>query len=56
MLEDNDYRALELFFPLGFAYEETWMGYEDEAPLMKIKVQYTAITNRLISNNYSNRW
>lgn len=56
MMKGNNYRSLDLFFPFVLVYTDTFMEYEDEAPLRKVHVQYTDIKNRLISDNYPKGW
>lgn len=36
----------------AFAYADAWTGLSVEAPLIKIQVQYTDISNRLMIDNY----
>ena len=56
MLEGKDFKALDFVFPFIFAYVDTWLGYEDSAPLTKLHVSYTSLTNQIMSDNYGNGW
>lgn len=39
ILIGRDFRALELLFPLLFAYEGPWTGFSEDTPLIKINVR-----------------
>lgn len=45
-------------FGLTFLFEhaDTWMCFEDNALLTNLHVQYTKLSNRLVSDNYPNGW
>lgn len=56
MLEGKENRALDIVFPFVLAYVDTWTGFQDDAPLTKLHVQYTELTNRLMTDNFHNGW
>lgn len=49
ILESKENTALQLFFPFVYAYAVKVTGFLEDAPLAKIHVQYTDISNLLTS-------
>lgn len=56
MIEGEEYRALDLLFPLFFSYAETWNIFSENVPLTNIEAQYAYIINHIMWENYSNEW
>lgn len=54
--ECKDYRYLDEVSRFVFGYADTWMGFEDNAPLSKINVQNTERSNRMMSEKHSKGW
>lgn len=45
ILESKDYRILDIVFQLVFGYADTWMWFQEGAPMTNIHVIYTDLAH-----------